>query len=173
MSATATDRYTITGGGATTMWIERDANGQIGNPREQTQDERLGETVPPRGEYTLKVVAFAEPFEHTSEKWGVKTKTRLKLQIQGGPGDGRYFSTMVGWSIGPNSNLGRVYRAVTGKEVDRGGEYNVTEILNGTFSAYVTGSDELNEEGKPRYANVSWDTVSAVGGSAANTDDWN
>lgn len=162
--------YTLSAAqGAATVWVRKDAQGNVVT-HEQTQDERMAHVVPPRGEYTLIVRSFAEPFEMArAEQFGggMQTMTRLELEIADGRGKGKTCVLLCGWSIGPRSNLGKVYRAVTGKAVDNGGEYDVAEILGGRFVAYLQPSDALDDNGKPRGTRCSWDTVAPVGEAAA------
>lgn len=169
--------YTISASqAAPTIWVRKDSKGAIVT-HEQTQDERMAHGVPPKGEYQLRVISFAEPFEMPrSEQFGggVQQMTRLELEVLNGKGKGKTCTLLCGWSIGPRSNLGKVYRAVTGKAVENGVDYDVTDILGGEFTAYLQPSDQLDDAGKPRGTRCSWDTVAAVGADAAatGTDDW-
>lgn len=168
--------YTITRTSTPTIWVRKDAKGNVVT-HEQTQDERMAHIVPPRrGEFRLKVVSFAEPFEMPrAEQFGggVQQMTRLELEIQNGPGKGKVCTLLCGWSIGPRSNLGKVYAAATGKAVEKAGEYDVIDLLGGEFSAYLMPSEKLDDDGNPRGTNCSWDTVAAVSdGVAGESGDW-
>ena len=170
--------YTISAASAApTIWVRKNEAGKIVT-HEQTQDERMAHAVPPKGEYQLRVVSFAEPFEMPrAEQYGggVQTMTRLELEIANGRGVGKRCTLLCGWSIGPRSNLGKVYRAVTGKPVENGGEYDLTAILGGEFTAYLQPSEAVDDTGKPRGTRCSWDTVAAVGAettAGGDSDDW-
>ena len=172
MSATATNNsYTITGGtGAPTVWVRKNEKGEIFT-HEQTQEERMQHIVPPAGEYVLKVISFAEPFEMDGE-YGRSTNTRLELEIQGGRGNGKVLTLLTTWIIGPRSNLGKVFRAVTGNPVDRGGNFDLTDLIGGQFKALLYPSENLDGDGKPKGTKCTWDSVKPVGDGDAN-DDWN
>lgn len=173
MSATATSNYTITGGaGAPTVWVRKNERGEIVT-HEQTQEERMQHVVPPAGEYVLRVLSFAEPFQMVSQEYGESTNTRLELQIVGGKGDGKICTLLTTWVIGPRSNLGKVYQAVTGRAVDSGGEFDMTDILGGQFRALLYPSDKVDEQGKPRGTRCTWNSVKAVSEGDAANDDWN
>lgn len=161
--------YTIASSGISTVWVRKDAAGNL-SKSEQTQEERMSHVIPPMGEYTVLIRGFAEPFEMMFDDRPTK-KTRLELVIQNdGPGKGKVCTILIGWSIGPRSYLGKVYRAVTGEAVTKGGEYDLTRILGGQFKATLLPSSNVDENGKPRGTNVSWDTFDALnpsGGAAA------
>lgn len=173
MSATVdTSKYLIQGSaGAPTVWVRKNSDGEI-YTHEQTQEERMQHIVPPAGEYRLRLISFAEPFEMQSEMYGKSINTRLELQIVGGRGDGKTLTLLTTWMIGPRSNLGKVYKAITGRPVDRGIEYDPTEMLGGEFRALLYPSENLDENNKPRGTKCTWDSVKPVG-ATSDGDDWN
>lgn len=153
--------YTIASTGIQTVWVRKDPAGNLVKT-EQTQEERFAHVVPPMAEYEVLVRGFAEPFEMMFDN-KPQRKTRLELVIQNeGPGKGKTCTILVGWSIGPKSYLGKVYRATTGENVTQGGEYDITKILGGRFRAMLMPSANVDENGKPRGTNVSWDTFDAL-----------
>lgn len=157
-----------------TIWVMRNDKGEIVE-HEQTQDERTALQIPPKGEYRLRLKAFAEPFEMPRSPefgGGMQTMTRLLLEVAAGPAQGKRTTLLCSWSIGPRSNLGKVFKATTGQVVENGVEYDPVDMLEGEFTAYLQPSKNLNEDGKPKGTDCSWDTVSAVGETAATgTDD--
>lgn len=154
------------------MWVRKDDKGELVT-HEQTQDERMQHIVPPAGEYTLRIISFAEPFEMDGE-YGKSTNTRLELVIVGGRGDGKVCTLLTTWIIGPKSNLGKVFRAVTGKPVDKGGEYDLTELIGGQFKALLYPSESVDDAGKPKGTKCTWDSVKPAGDAEADdTDTWN
>lgn len=170
-------QYAIEAKGQTTTWVKKNANGELVTT-EQTQDERAAQIViPKRGEYRLRVAAFAEPFELArSEQYGggMQKMTRLLLTLVGGPGDGKQTTLLAGWSIGSKSNLGKVFSATTGKAPAPSGMNDPVEMLNKEFIAFLAPSDALDDAGNPRYTVISWDTVAPAPreGADAAEDLW-
>lgn len=149
--------------------MESDASGNI-RTREQTQDERLAQVVPPKGEYRLRVAAFAEPFEMArAEQFGggMQEMTRLLLEIVGGPGAGKQTTLLCSFAVSKRSNLGRIYGATVGLP-EAGDDWDPVAMLNKEFTAYLQPSKNVDENGKPRGTDCSWDTVASVGGGAGS-----
>jgi hypothetical protein len=153
-------------GGFTTTWVRKDKKGNIVE-HEQTPDERDAHVVPKKGEYRLKVRGFAKPFEmNRAEQFGggVQTMTRLELELMNGRDKGKVCTLLTGLSLSPRSNLGKVFTAITGEDLSRGGvEYDLADMLGGEFSAYLLPSDQTWDDGKPKGTRCSWDTVAAIG----------
>jgi hypothetical protein len=157
-----------------TIWVYRDTDGKI-KEREQTKEEREEQIVPPRGEYTLKVKAFAKPFEMTkSEQYGggVQMMTRLLLEVvDGGKASlkGQQTTALCSLAISKNSNLGRVYLATTGKSIDQGGTADPTLMLEQEFQVYLK-QDKLDDNGNRTRTAPAWETVAKVGESAEDDE---
>lgn len=159
-----------------TVWVYKDESGEI-REREQTQEERQQQQIPPKGEYRLKVKAFAAPFEMTRHQdygGGVQTMTRLLLEVVGGPGNGKRTNLLVSYAVSKKSNLGKVYGATVGMPAP-GEDWDPVLMLEKEFTAYLQPSKNLDENGKPKGTDCSWDTVAAIGEAAASTgtdDTW-
>lgn len=155
-----------------TVWV-MSKNGQIVT-HEQTQDERNAIGIPPKGEYRLRVVAFAEPFEMPRSLefgGGMQEMTRLLLEVVGGPANGKRTTLLCSYTVSKRSNLGRIYAATVGMP-GSGDEWDPTLMLDKEFVAYLQPSKNLDENGKPKGTDCSWDTVAPVDGLAATgTDD--
>jgi hypothetical protein len=157
-----------------TIWVYRDTDGKI-KEREQSKEEREEQIVPPRGEYTLKVKAFAKPFEMTkSEQYGggVQMMTRLLLEVvDGGKASlkGQQTTALCSLAISKNSNLGRVYLATTGKSIDQGGTADPTLMLEQEFQVYLK-QDKLDDNGNRTRTAPAWETVAKVGESAEDDE---
>lgn len=159
-----------------TVWVYKDADGSI-KTREQTQDERLAILIPPKGEYRLKVKAFAEPFERPKSQQyggGMQEKTILLLEVQGGPGNGKLCTLWATYVFSKGSNLGKIFKAVTGIAITPGSVPDPIAMLEGEFTAYLQPSQNLDDNGKPKGTDCSMDTVASVGDAvaAAAGSDW-
>lgn len=145
--------------------------------REQTQEERQQLQVPPKGEYRLKIKGFAVPFEWQQKAeygGGMREMTRLLLEVQGGPGNGKLLSLLCPFVVGKKSNLGKIYGATVGLPAP-GEDWDPVLMLEQEFTAYLQPSKNLDENSKPKGTDCSWDTVAAVGETAAATgtdDTW-
>lgn len=159
-----------------TIWVYRDADGKI-KEREQTKEEREEQVVPPRGEYTLRVKAFAKPFEMAkSEQYGGGTQlmTRLLLEIvEGGKANlkGMQTTALCSLAISKNSNLGRVYLATTGLSIDQGGTADPTLMLEKDFQVYLK-QDKLDENGNRTRTAPAWETIARVGEASDEEDEF-
>ncbi len=159
-----------------TIWVYKQDDGSIAT-REQTQEERLAIQIPPKGEYRLKLKAFAEPFERPKSAefgGGMQEKTILLLEVQGGPGNGKQVTLWVTYVFSKGSNLGKIYKAVTGESITPGSVPDPIKMLEGEFTAYLQPSQNLDDNGKPKGTDCSMDTVAPVGESAAaaTNSDW-
>ena len=157
-----------------TIWVYKDADGSI-KEREQSKEEREEQIVPPRGEYTFRVKAFAKPFEMArSEQFGggVQTMTRLLLEIvDGGSGKlkGQQTTALCSLSMSKRSNLGAVYMATTGESLEAGGTADPTKMLEKDFSVYAK-QDKLDDNGNRTKTVLAWDTVEKAGASSDDDD---
>lgn len=121
--------------------------------------------VPPKGEYQFEVTGYALPFEMPkSEEYGggTQTMTRVEFTIIDGKGAGKMFDQMWGFSNGPKSNLGRFLRAMKVDLTPIDGSWDLDRMIGYTGSGYVTPSDNLGDDGKPKYARLSLDTVEGI-----------
>ncbi len=160
---------------APTVWVYKTDDGNYAT-REQTKEEREAFQIPPRGEYRLKVKGFAEPFERPKDAkygGGMQEKTILLLEVQGGPGNGKRCTLWATYVFSKGSNLGKVFQAVTKRPIMPGDVPDPVEMLEGEFTAYLQPSQNLDENGRPKGTDCSWDTVAAIDSAAAATgNDW-
>ena len=155
---------------------------QAGDPIYEETD-RATYVVPTRGEYTLKVTGFSRPWtEAIPDKFRKPngptetTKTNLELEIVDGRGKGKRFL----WSFqtfslacGDNpANLARVYMAavLNGEKIPRGKQVFFEDMFNKPFVAYVVPSDATNDQGKPKYATLSKETITPVPEATSEDD---
>ena len=155
--------YTLTNtSGAESVWVSRDANGEIVKER----IERNLYVVPPMGVYRLRILRFAEPFEMPKAEQfggGMQRMTRLECQIVGGKGDGRKVAPMMSLSLGRKAILGQIIRACEGRDLNPGEEYSLFSLVGKEFQATLRPSDSLDETGKPKYCRIVDGTITAVG----------
>lgn len=147
----------------TTSEMIRLVNGQL--VQESAQPNIY--VVPPRGEYTFKVTGYALPFQMKKDPKYVKpgepetqTMTRIEFTITEGKGIGKMFTQMWGFAIGERANLGKFCRAM-GVDLtpDDNGAWDLDRLIGYEGKGYVTPSEKLDEAGRPKYANLSLDTV--------------
>lgn len=148
-----------------TVWVSLDSAGAL-QTREQTQDERLAQVIPPKGEYRLRVIAFAEPFEMPKAEQfggGMQEMTRVLLEVVDGPGKGKQTTLLCSFAVSKRSNLGKIYGATVGLP-EAGDDWDPVAMLNKEFVAYLQPSKNVDDNGKPKGTDCSWDTVARVGG---------
>lgn len=123
-------------------------------------------TVPPEGTYDLEITGFAKPFEMTSELYGESVKTRVEFAIVAGKGNGHRFTDLYTWTVGPKSNLGKLIGKARGMEIPKGSVDVVELILPRPpirLTAYVSNSEDRDDQGRPKYARVVLDSVKPLG----------
>jgi hypothetical protein len=121
--------------------------------------------VPPKGEYQFQVTGYALPFEMPkSEDYGggTQTMTRVEFTITEGKGKGKLFTQLWGFSIGPKSNLGRFCRLMKMDLTPANGSWDLDNMIGYTGSGYLTPSETLGDDGKPKYTKLSLDTVEGI-----------
>lgn len=117
--------------------------------------------VPPKDMYEFDVTGYAIPFEMPRDPeygGGTQTMTRVELTITEGKGKGRMFTQMWGFSIHPKSNLGIFLRKLS-VPIPIVGGFDLDEMIAYGGRGYVVPSDKLGDDGKPKYAKLSLDTV--------------
>ena len=124
--------------------------------------------VPPKGEYTFEITGYAEPFQmKRSAQWikegesEFQNMTRVELTITEGPGKGKMFDQMWGFALGAGSNLGKFCRRMN-ISIPAAGSFDLEQIIGYIGTGYVTPSDTLGDDKKPKYANLGIETVSGV-----------
>lgn len=160
-----------------TIWVYRDSDGSV-KERTQTKEEREEQIVPPRGEYTFRVKAFAKKFEMDNyDKTGKEWMTRLLLEIVAGPNakaKGHMTTVLCSMKMSKSSNLGKVYMATTGRGLEREmGSADPTLMLEQEFSVYAK-QDKTDENGNRTKTVLAWETVGKPGeaGAASEDDDF-
>ena len=121
--------------------------------------------VPPKGEYEFDITGYALPFEIKRDQQYMKegdseyqTMTRIEFTITSGKGAGKMFDQMWGLKIGPKSNLGRCCQAMN-IPIPKTGNFDLDSIIGYGGKGYVIPGETLGDDGKPRYAKLSLDTV--------------
>lgn len=149
----------------------------------KVESNRAEYTVPPKGQYTLELTGFAEPFEMPrAEQFGggVQQMTRLEYTILSEKGKGKKFTQMVSFTIGSKSKMGQIISAARGKPIGAGESVDLLDIIGLKFTATVThdktkdGVVKVDADGKPLYASVVIDTIeplSADGEAKESSDD--
>lgn len=162
-------------GGGGPFNIFRGEVGSDGNPvyAERTFDDY---TVPPAGQYRMKLIGFGEPKEvPISEQFRkadgptTKIETKLEIEITDGPGKGHQF--IVSWvtfSLGDMANAFKLYVATVcnGDKKSAPVTRNWDDMIGKEFSGYVT-NPKMKEDGTPARAALSWDTLAPVREGAA------
>lgn len=159
------------------------ASNPAGEPLFEEVD-RATYVVPSRGEYHLKVTGFSKPWtEELPERFRKpngpteSTKTNLELEIVEGRGKGKRFLwsyQTFSLSCGDNpANLARVYMAavLNGEKIPRGKQVFFEDMFGKEFVAYVVPSEAVNDEGRPKYATLSKESIAPVPASTDAPDD--
>jgi hypothetical protein len=137
----------------------------INGKLELEESQRTIYRVPPKGEYDWTITGYALPFKMRKSPQFIKEgesefaeKTRLEFTIDGGPGNGRMFTEMYGWALGPRAALGKLLRALA---VDLGRTpFDMDFVIGYRGHSYVghatdaAGAVKLDDQGKPAYAQV-------------------
>lgn len=121
--------------------------------------------VPPKGEYQFEVTGYALPFEMPkAEEYGggMQMMTRVEFTITDGKGKGKMFDQLWGFSLGPKSNLGRFLRSMKVDLTPVDGSWDMDRMIGYVGSGYVTPGEALGDDGKPKYAKLSLDTVEGI-----------
>jgi len=156
---------------------------QAGDPIFE-ETERTAYVVPTRGEYRLKVTGFSRPWEEEKpERYrkegqsNTTTKTHLELEITEGRGKGKRFLwsfQTFSLSCGDNpANLARIYMAAVlgGEKIPRGKQVFFEDMFGKDFMAYVVPSEATNDQGKPKYATLSKESIAPVSTAIEDEDD--
>lgn len=150
-----------------------------------TMDEWMDCRVPPRNQYRLRIQGFQVPFDQPNTFKGsvgqngkiderdTVTKTKIDFQIVKDDGTlGPHVLIWCGWpnSLTSNSNLGKLYFAATEGDDSAGGRVQVPDMIGRDVQAMLMPSTSLNNEGRPKYAQIAWDTLAPWDDSAPVED---
>lgn len=157
-------------GGGGPFNIYRGQLDKDGNPiyEERTFDDY---TIPPAGQYRMKLTGFAEPQEvpDNFNEGKTKVETKLEIEIMDGPGKGHKF--VVSWvtfSLGDRANAFHLYVATLcdGDKKKAPMQRVWDDMIDKEFMGYVT-NPKMKDDGTPARAGLSWDTLAPVKEGAA------
>lgn len=138
----------------------------VGDELVQEDAQRNLYTIPPKGEYEFMITGYALPFEMAIEEQyrqpgrpDRQTMTRLEFTITEGKGKGKMFTVLLGFSLGPKSNLGRFLRQLdVDLSPDDRGQWDLDRAIGYRGKGYFIPSEKLDETGKPKYVKLALDT---------------
>lgn len=126
----------------------------------QVTPERDEYAVPPRGTYgRFKLTGISDTFELTSQQYGTSTNVRLEfeiLKVQDPASkylEGRKFTALYTWTVGPKSNLGGLLGALRGQDIQPGEDVDPDDFIGTEFVTMTTL--RVSGDGQKQYAGVS------------------
>lgn len=96
------------------------------------------------GMHKVGIAGYTDPFEITTE-YGQRTKINLLFQVIEGPQKGQRFDLMFGYSVHEKAKLTEVIKAVRGRGVGDGEEFDMDSLLGGKLQLIVV--TEQNAKG--------------------------
>lgn len=156
---TATRVLTVSSGGAVTPMFRRNAAGQIVEVMPE-QDEYQ---TPAKGSRArVELSGISDTFEMTTQFSDTPvTKVRVEYRIVKGANntgklaEGKRFTEIHTWTIGPKSNLGRLIGALRGAAVAPGEAINPDDFIGTTFVTTISTTDD------GKWGKVSPDAIEA------------
>lgn len=145
----------------------RDKNGELfrdepDEARDQLRMER--KTVPPQGEYTLKLVGISDPFEipktgqYSKGPDDKQTVAYFEFEVVKGRNlTGRWFSQRWTRAFGKQATLGQFIKQMTGDYVPYGEPFDLTYLIGKEFVGYV--SVTRSESNGKDYPKLNVDTI--------------
>lgn len=131
----------------------------------QVTPERDEYAVPPRGTYgRFRLTGISDTFELTSEQYGLSVNVRLEFEIvkvqdaESKYLEGRKFTALYTWTVGPRSNLGGLIGALRGHEIQSGENVNPDEFIDTEF--VTTTTMRTSRDGSKEYAGVATEGIS-------------
>lgn len=150
-------RTLTAGAGAVTPMNRRDP--QTGNLFQVTPG-REEYAVPPQGTYgRFCITGISDTFELVSAKYGPQDKVRVEFEIikvQDADAkylEGRKFTGLYTWTVGPKSNLGALLGALRGKPVQPGEDVDPDDFIGTEFVTTTTLA--YSADGSKSYPDVS------------------
>ena len=154
-------RTLTAGSGAVTPMNRR--NPQTGELFQVTP-ERDEYAVPPRGTYgRFKLTGISDTFELVSQQYGPSTNVRLEFQIlkvQDADNkylEGRRFTALFTWTVGPKSNLGQFLGALRGQPIQPGEDVDPDDFIDTEFVTATTL--RVSGDGSKQYAGVATESI--------------
>lgn len=132
----------------------------------QVVPERDEYAVPPAGTYgRFKLTGISDTFDMTSERYGTSTKVRVEFQIMKVQDpenkylEGKRFTELYGWSVGPKSNLGKLFSKLRGTPIQPGEQVDPDDFIDTEFVTATTL--QISGDGTKSYAGVSAESIVA------------
>ncbi len=146
MATMHTRTLTANAGGAITPMYRRDGRGDI----VEVMPDRDEYVTPPRGmRARLQLSGISDVFEMTTKFSDTPvSKVRVEYMVEKGTSnagktmEGKRFTELQTWTIGPKSNLGMLIGALRSEGVRVGEEINPDDYIGTSFVATVTTSDD-------------------------------
>lgn len=144
----------------TPMWRRNPATGELFSIIPQ-QDEYCTPAKGTRGRF--KLTGISDVFTLTSAQYGESDKVRLEFQVLKVSDasqkflEGKRFTELYGWSIGPKSYLGQLLGELRGRPVQRGETIDPDSYIDTEFVTSTTLS--FSADGQKSYPGVSRDAI--------------
>lgn len=123
--------------------------------------------VPPQGTYgRFKLTGISDTFELVSPKYGPQDKVRLEfeiLKVQDAESkylEGRRFTGLYTWTVGPKSNLGALLGALRGKPIQPGEDVDPDKFIDTEFVTTTTLAHSA--DGSKSYPDVSHGSIASA-----------
>ena len=142
----ATRTLTVSSGGSITPMFRRNGRGQI----EEVMPEQDEYQTPPKGTRArIELSGISDVFEMTTQFSDAPvSKVRVEYTIRKGTSnagkmlEGKRFTEIMTWTIGPKSNLGRLIGAIRGTPVQPGEAINPDDYIGATFVTTTSTTDD-------------------------------
>lgn len=144
----------------TPMWRRNPATGKLFTIVPE-QTEYCTPSKGMRGRFQL--TGISDVFTLTSAQYGESQKVRLEFLIEKVSDasnkylEGKRFTELYGWSIGPKSYLGQLLGALRDRPIPRGEELNPDDFIDTSFVTSTTLS--YSADGQKSYPGVSRDAI--------------
>lgn len=120
--------------------------------------------VPPRGLYgRFQLTGISDTFELVSAQYGPSTKVRLEFLIVKVSDaaskylEGKRFTELYTWTVGPKSNLGQLFGALRGKPIQPGEDVDPDDYIDTSFVTSTTL--QISADGQKQYPGISRDAI--------------
>jgi hypothetical protein len=149
---------TASSGLSTPMWRRND-RGELFQIEEVDRNEYVSPPRGTRGRFSLS--GISDTFEMTSEQYGTSTNVRLEFFILRVTNkdfkwaEGKRFTQLVTWKIGPKSTFGQLLGVLRGRSVAPGEELDPDAFIGTSFVTSTT----LKENGDRLYAGISIEAI--------------
>lgn len=154
-------RELTAGSGAVTPMWRRNSKGELFQVEEPDRNDYVTPPNVTRGRFQLS--GISDVFTLTSEQYGESEKVRVEFLIEKVSSkslkhlEGKRFTELYGWAVGPKSYFGQLLGKLRGRDVERGETLDPDTFIDTSFVSVTTLA--TSRDGQKQYPGINREAI--------------